>query len=126
GAYWTRGSKAAAVPGHALFFDYSTCCTPDILPILEARARRFRPLLACIPPFSLLRRDNSGSPLSPARGDRALSRYGPWSGTLRAPDRNWQRQHPVSLAAGQLRGVTRHRSNAERLPPEDVEGHRSH
>src|SRR5207249_10689161 len=60
-AHRARCSEAAAVPDHALLCDHGTCRTSDVSRILEARAWRFSPLVACFPPFLLLRRDDSGS-----------------------------------------------------------------
>src|SRR5207247_756774 len=74
--HWSRCSEAAAVPDHTLLCDHGTCRTSDVSRILEARAWRFSPLVACFPPFLLLLRDNSGSRLSAARSVRALRRDG--------------------------------------------------
>src|SRR5207237_1007642 len=60
---WTLGSKALTISNYPLLRFQGAHCPTNVLPISKARARPSCPLLACVSPFSLLRRDHPRSSL---------------------------------------------------------------
>ena len=67
GAARSTGSEAVVIPDHILFSDHGTRGAPGLLPILEADARGFSPLVARFASFLLLCSYDSGSRLFVAR-----------------------------------------------------------